>query len=126
MNGLGFRNRGRATEAIRKEAIRLDPEVVEESGVKFGSTDRALGGVAAKTIACPDDLAARDTGPGKGAAETGTPVISTAVLIDLRTASKFSEHRDERFVEQASRFQIEDQRAECLIEGWAEMVLQSG
>ena len=75
----------------------------------------ALGSFHAVFIGGADDRSAFGSTAGHHAAETASPVVASAAVVDAWSASEFTEHDDQSFFQKAICFEIRDQRCDARI-----------
>ena len=94
----------------------IDPQEVEESGVKIVHADLVLDSEVAKVVGRPVDRAALHPPTGKPQSETVGIVISTVAILRYRRASEFRAENDQRTIEETSLLEVADQSRDRLVD----------
>ncbi len=95
---------------------RVDLQCVAEGAEEIGNRDRAFVDQCAIVGCGADDLPASNASTGQRDVERQRVMIATSVGIDARCATEFAHPDHQSLLQQATFFQIGDQRGECRID----------
>ena len=96
--------------------VRVDAEVVVESGKDFAEPNGAFVGFAAESVCGADGLAGFHAAAGEQGAGDARPVIAAGVGVDFWGASEFAPDDDGNVFVHASLVKIVDQGGNALIQ----------
>src|SRR5579884_2374474 len=96
--------------------LRMDAEIVIESGENFAESHGAIAGVFTQAIGSADDLPCLHAATGQQSAAHLRPMIAASLLVDARCPPEFTPSDDRHVTEHSACVQIVDQGAKALIE----------
>ena len=109
--------------SVQEGVFRRDSHLMQDGcGIVLGR-DRIAAWIGGVAIALTIDKAFGDSSTGENTAVAIGPMLSTCIGSgDLRFASKLAHPSDDGIVEHSSCFEIFDQRRECRIGRWDQVV----
>ena len=101
---------------------------MQDGGEDILGRDGALGGVGGNLVGLSDDVAPGDAAAGEDDGVAARPVVTAAAAAggDLRRPAVLADADDQRLVEKATGFEVDEQAREGAVEPGEEFVLHTG